>query len=75
MGYHVLEDVPAAIRSFTCVWPLWPTQRHRDRKPNIELSAILNKQIQSFYDQQAWVLLLKFHEDQQEAFLFSPVDT
>jgi tetratricopeptide (TPR) repeat protein len=71
-GYHVLEDIPAAIRSFTRL-AIVANSEASQQEAQHRLSIILNKQIQSFYGQQAWVPLLKFHEDQQEAFLLIPL--
>jgi tetratricopeptide (TPR) repeat protein len=71
-GYHVLKDIPSAIRSFTRLAIVANLETLRQEAKN-RLGIILNKQIQSFYDQQAWVPLLKFHEDQQEAFLLAPL--
>jgi tetratricopeptide (TPR) repeat protein len=71
-GYHMLEDIPAAIRSFTRLAIVANSEASRQEAKH-RLGNILNKQIQSFYAQQAWVPLLKFHEDQQEAFLLAPL--
>jgi tetratricopeptide (TPR) repeat protein len=66
-GYQVLEDIPAAIRSYMHLAIVANSEASRQEAQH-ELSTILNKEIQAFYDQQAWVPLLKFHEDQQDAF-------
>jgi len=71
-GYHVLEDIPAAVRSYVHLAIVANSEPWRQEAQH-ELSAILNKEIQSYFDQQAWVPLLKFHEDQQEAFYVIPL--
>ena len=71
-GYHVLEDIPAAIQSYKHLAIVANSQPWRQEAQQ-ELSAILNKEIQSFHDQQAWVRLLKFHEEQKEAFYLVPL--
>ncbi len=71
-GYHVLEDIPATIRSYMHL-AMVATSEPRRQEAQHELSTILNKEIRSFYDQQAWVPLLKFHEGQQEAFYLVPL--
>lgn len=71
-GYRMVDDIPSAIRSFTRL-AIVARSETRLHEAQHQLSAILNKQIQTFSDQQAWVPLLKFHEDQQEAFQFVPL--
>ena len=71
-GYRMVDDIPAAIRSYTRL-AIVARSETRLHEAQHQLSAILNKQIQTFSDQQAWVPLLKFHEDQQEAFQLVPL--
>ena len=71
-GYHVLEDIPAAIQSYKHLAIVANSESWRQEAQE-GLSAILNKEIQSFNDQQDWVRLLKFHEDQKEAFNLVPL--
>ncbi len=71
-GYHMIQDFPEAIRSFTRLAIVASSETFR-KEAQDGLTTILNKQIQAFYDQQAWVRLLKYHEDQQEAFQFVPL--
>jgi len=71
-GYFILGDIPSAIQSLrylvvTGTSVTW-RQEAQDR-----LSRILDQQLETFSDQQAWVRLLKFHEDQQEAFHVVPL--
>lgn len=71
-GYLTLKDIPAAIQSFMHLAIVATSETWRQEAQQ-RLSAILNQQIQTFYDQQAWVPLLKFHEDQQDAFHLVPL--
>jgi len=71
-GYYMLGDIPSAIQSYRQLANIATSEIWR-QEAQYRLSAILNQQIQSFYDQQAWVRLLKFHEDQREAFQFVPL--
>lgn len=71
-GYLILQDVPAAIQSLRYV-ALVTTSKAWRQEAQQRLSAVLNQQIHTFYDQQAWVSLLKFHEDHQEAFHVVPL--
>jgi tetratricopeptide (TPR) repeat protein len=71
-GYLTLKDIPAAIQSFMHLAIVATSETWRQEAQQ-RLSAILNQQIQTFYDQQAWVPLLKFHEEQQDAFHLVPL--
>ena len=71
-GYHMIEDIPAASRSFTRLAIVASSDTSREEAQH-GLSTILNKKILSFYDQQDWVRLLKFHEEQQEGFQLIPL--
>lgn len=71
-GYQVLEDIPAAIQSYKLLAIVANSESWRQEAQE-GLSVILNKEIQSFSDQQDWVRLLKFHEDHKEAFHLVPL--
>lgn len=71
-GHLILKDVAAAIQSLRSVAIVATSERGRQEAQR-RLSAVLNQQIHTFYDQQAWVSLLKFHEDQREAFHVVPL--
>lgn len=71
-GYQMLGDIPSAIQSYSQLAKI-ATSEIRRQEAQYRLSAILNQQIQSFYDQQAWVRLLKFHDDHRKAFHFVPL--
>jgi tetratricopeptide (TPR) repeat protein len=66
-GHLILQDVVAAIPAFRSVAIVATSETGRQEAQR-RLGVILNEQIHRFYDQQAWIALLKFHEDQQEAF-------
>ncbi len=71
-GYLALNDTPAAIESFmnVAIGATSETWRHEAQQ---QLSGILNEEIQNFYKQKAWVALLKFHKEQQEALNLIPL--
>ena len=71
-GYVILEDIPAAIESFKHL-AIVATSQTRLLQAQQGLSDILNRKIHTFYEQKAWVSLLKFHEDQQDAFRLIPL--
>ena len=71
-GHLTLEDVPAALESFRLL-AIVATSAKRRQEAEQGLSGILNKQIQTFYEQQAWVQLLLFHDEQQEVFHLIPL--
>jgi len=71
-GYLTLGDLPSAIRSLKHLVIVATSETWR-KKAEHRLSAILSEQMQSFSEKQAWVRLLKFHEDQQEAFRLVPL--
>jgi len=71
-GYPILGDIPSAIQSLRYLVVV-STSEARRQEAQHRLSNILDQQLQMFKDQQAWVRLLKFHEDQQEAFHVVPL--
>ncbi len=71
-GNVILEDISAAIESLRSVAIVATSERGRQEAQQ-RLSVVLNQEIHMFYDQQAWVSLLKFHEDQREAFHVIPL--
>ena len=71
-GYLLLHDRPAAIQSFKYLAIVATSESIHQQAQN-RLSAILNQEMHTFFEQQAWVPLLKFHEDQQEAFDLVPL--
>lgn len=71
-GYPILGDIPSAIQSLRYLVVV-STSEARRQEAQHRLSNILDQQLQMFHDQQAWVPLLKFHEDQQEAFHVVPL--
>ena len=72
-GYHILGDMPAAIRAFSYLAVVTTSEAWQE-KAQRWLKEILNGQIQSFYDQKAWVKLLKFHEEYKKAFDLIPIE-
>ena len=72
-GYHILGDIPAAIQSFAHLVIVTTSERRRQEGQRW-LVEILNQQIQSFFDQKAWVKLLKFHEEHKQAFDLIPIE-
>lgn len=71
-GYLVLNDMSAAIQALKHLVIVATSDTWRQEAQQ-GLSDILNQQIQALYDRQAWVPLLKFHEDQQEVFNLIPL--
>jgi len=71
-GYLALKDVPAAIQAFMHLAAITHSEVWR-QEAQIHLRTILDEQLQNFYDQQAWVPLLKFHEDYRKAFSLIPL--
>ena len=71
-GYLVLGDLPSAIQTLKHL-ALVATSETWRREAVHRLSAILSEQMQAFSEKKAWVQLLKFHEDQQEAFRLIPL--
>ena len=71
-GYRVLGDIPSAIQSYRHLAKIAMSEVKRQDAQQ-RLGNILNQQIQSLYDQKAWVRLLKFHEDQREVFQELPL--
>ena len=71
-GYFILNDIPAAIDSLKHL-AIVATSEMRRQEAQHGLSDILNQKIHTFYNKQAWVSLLKFHEDQQDAFQLIPL--
>ncbi len=71
-GYDQLGDTPAAIQSFTHLAVVANSDSWREEAQQ-RLSEILDKQLQVFSDQKDWVALLKFYEDQEEAFHLVPL--
>ncbi len=71
-GYLMLEDIPAAIQSLKhlAIVATIDAWRHEARE---RLSTLLHQQLHALFHQKAWVGLLKFHEDQQEAFRLVPL--
>ena len=72
-GYHVLDDIPSAIQSYRHLAKISTSEAWR-RDAQHRLGGILNQQIQSLYEQKAWVRLLKFHEEQREVFHELPLE-
>ncbi len=71
-GYLALSDTPAAMQSFKKLAIIATSETWRYEAEH-HLSALLNQQLQAFSKEQAWVSLLKFHEDQHEAFHLVPL--
>jgi tetratricopeptide (TPR) repeat protein len=71
-GYIALQDVPAAIRTFMHLATITRSDVWR-KEAQINLSSVLDRQLQTFYEQQAWVRVLKFYEDNRKAFLMIPL--
>ncbi len=71
-GYHQLGDKPSAIQAFMdlarhAISETWQQEAKQ------QLGVLLDEQIQLFYKKKDWVSLLKFHEDQQDAFALIPL--
>ncbi len=71
-GYLSLSDNSAAIESFRRLALIATSETWRHEAVH-QLSAMLNQQLNGFFVKQAWVSLLKFHEDQQEIFHLVPL--
>ncbi len=71
-GYLSLSDHPAAMESFRRLALIATSEAWRHEAVH-QLSAMLNQQLQVFFDKQDWVSLLKFHEDEQEIFHLVPL--
>jgi len=71
-GYFSLGDIPSAIQSLRYLVVTGTSETWRQEAQD-RLSRLLDQQLKTFSDQQAWVRLLKFHEDQQEAFHVVPL--
>lgn len=71
-GYFTLGDLPSAIQSLKHL-AIVATSKTWKNEATHRLSAILSEQMQFFSEKQGWVRLLKFHEDQQEAFRLVPL--
>ena len=72
-AYHSLGDVPAAVQAFAHLIVVASSDAHRQEAQD-RLSRLLNQHIRSFYDRKAWVTLLKFHADHQQAFRLVPLE-
>jgi tetratricopeptide (TPR) repeat protein len=72
-AYHSLGDVPAAVQAFAHLIVVASSDIRRQEAQD-RLSRLLNQHIRSFYDRKAWVTLLKFHADHQQAFHLVPLE-
>ena len=72
-GYQLLGDTPSAVQSYRHLAKIAMSETLRSDAQH-RLGSMLNQQIQSLYDQKAWVRLLKFHEDQREVFRELPLE-
>ncbi len=71
-GYLTMSDTQAAMESFRHLAIIATSETLRHEAVH-QMSAMLNQQLLAFLKKQAWVSLLKFHEDQQENFHLVPL--
>ena len=71
-GYLILQDIPAATQTLKHLIIVATSETLKNKAQQL-LGTILNQQLQTFNDREAWVALLKFHEDQQDAFQLTPL--
>lgn len=72
-AYHALGDVPAAVQAFAHLIIVTSSDVRRQESQD-RLSRLLKQHIQPYYDRKAWVSLLKFHADHQQAFRLVPLE-
>lgn len=72
-AYDALGDAPAAIQALAHLIVVSSSDVRRQEAQD-RLSRVLKQQIQTFYDRKAWVTLLKFHGDHQQAFHLVPLE-
>ena len=72
-AYHSLGDVPAAVHALAHLIVVASSDDRR-LEAQERLSRLLNEQIRFFYGRKAWVALLKFHTDHQQAFHLVPLE-
>ena len=72
-AYDALGDVPAAIQALAHLIVVASTDVRR-QEAQVRLSRVLKQQIHTFYDRKAWVTLLKFQGDHQQAFRLVPLE-
>ncbi len=72
-GYDQLGDRPAAIQTFKHL-AIVANSKPRREEAQRQLGVILDAQLRNLYDRKAWVALLKFYEDQEEAFDLVPLN-
>ncbi len=71
-AYESLGDAPAAIEALAHLIVVASSDVRRQEAQD-GLSRVLKQQIHTFYERKAWVTLLKFHGDHQQAFHMVPL--
>lgn len=72
-AYHALGEYADAVQTFTRLIIVASSDARRQDGQD-RLARLLQHQIRSFYDRKAWVPLLKFHADHQDAFQLVPLE-
>jgi len=72
-AYQALGDYANAVQTFTRLIIAASSDTRRQEGQD-RLARLLQHQIGSFYDRKAWVPLLKFHADHQDAFQLVPLE-
>lgn len=72
-AYQALGDYSDAVQTFTRLIIVASSDARRLEGQD-RLASLLQHQIRWFYDRKAWVPLLKFHADHQDAFQLVPLE-
>lgn len=72
-AYQALGEYADAVQTFTRLIVVASSDGRRQAGQE-RLSRLLQHQIRSLYDRKAWVPLLKFHADHQDAFQLVPLE-
>ncbi|GJL57220.1 MAG: hypothetical protein NPIRA03_00770 [Nitrospirales bacterium] len=72
-AYQALGEYAEAVHSYTRLIVVASSDERRQTGQD-RLARLLQHQIRSFYDRKAWVPLLKFHADYQDAFQLVPLE-
>lgn len=73
LAYQALGDIPAAIQEFSRLVVVAASDIRRQEGKE-RLAHLLNHQIRDYYGRHAWVALLKFQTDHQQAFHLVPLE-
>ena len=72
-AYQALGEYADAVQAYARLIVVTPSDDRRQTGQD-RLARLLHHQIRSFYDSKAWVPLLKFHADYQDAFQLVPLE-